>query len=83
VAVTVVPEVSPGTFISQENEPEVSVVREPLEQPEIITPSNTREANGVDAENPVPETVSVAPTGPWPGSTVMEGVVTVNVPEAG
>jgi hypothetical protein len=45
----------------------------------IVTPSKNSNASGVDTENPVPETVPVAPTGPCPGVTVIASVVTVNV----
>ena len=58
------------------------MVNEPLVQLVTTTSSNTSEDHGVDAENPVPETVSVAPTGPCSGATLMAGVVTVNAPVA-
>jgi hypothetical protein len=48
----------------------------------IVTPSNTSDVSVTDTENPVPDTVTVAPTGPWVGDTVTAGVVTVNVPLA-
>ncbi len=80
VAVTVVPDVPLGTANVQLNEPVSSTVREPLVQLVIVIESNTSEVRGVDTENPVPDTVTVVPTEPWPGVTVMVGVVTVNVP---
>ena len=39
------------------------------------------DASGVETENPLPETVTVAPIGPWPGVAEIEGVVTVNAPD--
>ncbi len=41
---------------------------------ETVAPDNTL--------NPDPVTVYVAPIGPWPGATVIVGVVTVNTPVA-
>jgi len=78
VAVTVVPEVPLGTANVHEKSPEESVPSEPLVQLGIVTPSRTS-PTVLDTENPVPATVTVAPTGPWLGLTVMLGVVTVNV----
>ena len=82
VAVTTVPDVPPGTANMQLNEPVPSVVRVPLVQLVIVTESNTSDDSGVDTENPVPDTVTVVPMEPWPGVTVIVGVVTVNVPVA-
>jgi hypothetical protein len=82
VAVTVVPDVPLGTANVQLNAPVAPVVNEPDVQLGIVTPSNTNDASTVETENPVPETVTVAPTGPWPGVTVIAGTVTVNVPLA-
>jgi hypothetical protein len=80
--VTVVPEVPLGTSKVQEKWPEASDVKEPLVQIETVTVSNTRDVNGVETENPVPATITVAPSGPWLGVTVIAGTVTVNVPVA-
>ena len=66
----------------QLNAPVAPVVNEPDVQLGIVTPSNTNDASTVETENPVPETVTVAPTGPWPGVTVIAGVVTVNDDDA-
>jgi hypothetical protein len=79
VAVTVVPAVPTGTLNVQLNAPVAPVVREPLVQLVIETESNTSDARAVDTENPVPETVTVAPMGPWVGLTTIAGVVTVKV----
>jgi hypothetical protein len=81
VAVTVVPEVPDGTLNVQLNVPAGADVKEPAVQVVIVTPSKTSPTR-LDAEKPVPATTTVAPTGPWPGVTVMAGVVTVNVPPA-
>ena len=81
-AVTVVPDVPLGTLKMHENAPELSVVIEPLEQTAIAWPSNNSDVSDADTENPAPETVTVAPTGPCPGATVIAGAVTVNVPVA-
>jgi hypothetical protein len=82
VATTAVPLVPAGTVNVQENAPVALVVREPEAQAEIATPSSTREASGVETEKPEPETVTVAPIGPWPGAIEIDGVVTVNEPLA-
>jgi hypothetical protein len=74
VAVTVVPVVPLGTANAQLNVPVPLVIREPLEQLVIATPSNTNDAKVVEPENPVPETVTAAPTGPCAGLTVIIGV---------
>ncbi|MGC2289151.1 MAG: hypothetical protein WA688_04765 [Thermoplasmata archaeon] len=78
VAVTVVPDVRLGTLNVQLNDPVPLVVKEPLVHIVIVTPSKTRDFNFIDTENPVPETVTVAPTKPVAGLTVILGVVTVN-----
>ncbi len=82
VAVTVVPDVPLGTLNVQVNAPLVPVVREPLVQLVIVTEPNTSDDSAADTEKPVPETVTLAPTGPCVGVTVIAGVVTVNVPVA-
>ena len=79
VAVTVVPDDPLGTVNVQLNAPVPSIVKEPLVQLAIVIPSKTSDASVVDTEKPVPDTVTVAPTGPWVGLTVIVGVVTVNV----
>ena len=79
VAVTVVPDVPLGTANMQLNEPVPSVVRVPLVQLVIVTPSNTN-PTALDTEKPAPDTVTTAPTGPWSGPlTVIAGIVTENV----
>jgi len=78
VAVTVVPDVPLGTLNVHVNTPVPPVVKEPLVQLAIVTPSKTS-PTALVTENPVPEIVTVAPTGPWVGLTVIAGVVTVNV----
>jgi len=82
VAVTVVPLVPLGTANAQLNDPFPLAVNEPFVQALIFTPSKTRELSFVDTENPVPETVTVEPTGPFFGETVIAGVVTLNFPVA-
>jgi len=77
VAVTVVPEVPFGTENVQLNAPAAFVVSEPVVQLEITTLSKTS-PTVLDAENPVPATVTLAPTGPFFGVTVIAGVVTLN-----
>jgi hypothetical protein len=77
VAVTVVPEVPEGTTNVQLNAPPAPVVNEPDVQVEIALVSNDSPTEFV-TENPVPATTTVAPTGPWPGVTVIAGTVTVN-----
>jgi hypothetical protein len=78
VTVTVDPDVPLGTAIVHEKSPEESVPNEPLVQLETGTPSKTN-PTVLDTEKSVPDTVTVAPTGPWLGLTVIAGVVTVNV----
>ena len=80
VTVTVVPDVPLGTLNVHVNAPVAPVVREPLVQLElgIATPSKFSPTR-LDTENPVPDTVTVAPTGPWIGVTVIASGVTVNV----
>ncbi len=82
VAVTVVPDTPAGTANVQLNAPVAPVVREPLVQLAIVLVSKTNDVSAVDTEKPVPATVTVAPTGPCVGVTVIAGVVTVNVPLA-
>ena len=77
---TVDPEVPLGTLNVQLNAPVASVVSEPVVQLEvgITTPSKVNPTRLV-TEKPVPDAVTVALMGPWPGVTVIAGVVTVNV----
>jgi hypothetical protein len=76
---TVVPDVPLGTAKVQLKPPVPSVVNEPPPgQVVMVTPSKTSDASADDTENPVPDTVTVAPNGPWSGITVIEGVVMVN-----
>lgn len=79
VAFTVVPEVPLGTLNVQLNAPVAPVVKEPLVQLEIVFESKASDVSAVDAGKLVPETVTVAPTGPWPGVTVIAGVVAASV----
>jgi hypothetical protein len=62
--VTVVPDVPLGTLSVQLKDPVPLVVNEPLVQLVIVTPSKTRDFSVVETEKPVPDTVTVAPTGP-------------------
>jgi hypothetical protein len=66
----------------QVNAPDVSDVKDPLVQLEMVTLSKTRDVNGVATEKPVPATITVAPCGPLPGVTVIAGTVTLNAPVA-
>jgi hypothetical protein len=79
VAVTVVPAVPTGTLNVQLKVPVAPVVSEPTVQVVIAFESKTKDASAFDTEKPVPDTVTVAPMGPWAGLTVIVGVVTVNV----
>jgi hypothetical protein len=78
VAVTTAPEAPGGTANVHVNVPVPLVVKEPLAQPVIALPSSTSDVREVDTENPVPETVTAVPWGPWVGLTVIVGVVTMN-----
>ena len=62
--------------------PVAPVVSEPASHAVIDLESKTSEARRVDTENPDPETVKVAPTGPFGRFTAIFGVVTVNLPVA-
>lgn len=75
VATTVVPEVPLGTLNVQANNPKLSVVNDPALQLEIVTPSKTSPTL-LDREKPAPATATIAPIGPWPGTTTITGVVT-------
>jgi hypothetical protein len=81
---TVVPDAPLGTLNVQLNAPVAPAVREPLVQlaAAIVLVSKTNDVSAADTEKPVPETVTLAPTGPCVGVTVIAGVVTVNVPPA-
>jgi hypothetical protein len=79
--VTVVPDAPFGTPNAQPKAPVPSVVREPLVQLAIVTPSKTS-PTGLVTEKPVPVTVMMTSIGPWAGLTVMAGIVTENVPVA-
>lgn len=78
VALTVVPDVPLGTEKPHAKKPVLFVVSKPLVQVETTTPSKTRERRGVVTENPVPETVTGAPSGPSLGFTLIERAVTSN-----
>ena len=52
-----------GTWSVQPNAPVALVVKEPLVQLVIVTPSKTS-PTALDTEKPVPETITVAPAGP-------------------
>lgn len=79
---TVVPDVPLGALNAQENVPVALDVNEPAVQVVMVTPSNTNEVRATETENPVPATVTVEPTGPWAGVTVIASGVTVNAPVA-
>jgi hypothetical protein len=79
VALTVVPDVPVGTLNVQLNAPAEFAVNEPLVQLVIVLESKTSDVSFVDAANPVPATVTVEPTGPCVGLTVIARGVTVNV----
>jgi hypothetical protein len=64
VATTSIPDAPLGTLNVQLKDPVPLAVSEPLVQLVIVTPSKTRDFSGVDGENPVPATVTLAPTGP-------------------
>jgi hypothetical protein len=81
VAVTVVPDVPLGTLNVQLNDPVPPVVKEPLVQFVIVLESKTR-PTVLNTEKPVPETVTVAPTGPLAGLTAILGVVTLKLADA-
>jgi hypothetical protein len=81
VATTEVPDVPDGTLKGHVKPPELSATRLPLfKQLVIVLLSKTR-PTVLSAENPVPVTVTDAPTGPCPGATVITSEVTVNVTE--
>jgi hypothetical protein len=61
-----------------ENAPVLFVTREPRSHFVIGWPPNTRDATGVDTENPAPVTSTRAPAGPWDGAEPMRGEVTAN-----
>lgn len=82
VAVTVVPDVPLGTLNVQLNAPVAPVVREPEVQLLMVTPSKTSDARIFDTEKPVPDIVTVVPTGPEVTESLIAGVVTVNDPDA-
>jgi hypothetical protein len=67
---------------SHEKAPVLPAVSEPVEQLLIATPSNTSDVRVVETENPDPEAVTVAPTGPFPGVAESVRAVTVNDPIA-
>lgn len=82
VATTVLPDVPLGTTNVQRNAPEPSVDNEPLTKLEIGTESKTSDVKVVDTEKPVPDTVTIDPTEPVTGLTVIEAMVTMNAPVA-
>ena len=67
-----------GILNEQLNVPAPPTFNEPLVQPVIVTDSKTRDCSVVTGVNPVPDTVTVEPSGPDVGLTVINGV-TVNV----
>jgi hypothetical protein len=75
--VTVDPVAPAGTLNVQVNTPVAFVAREPLAQVVTVIPPSTN-PTVLDTENPVPDTTTVAPTGPCPGATVIAGIVSVN-----
>ena len=48
-------------------------------QLEIVAPELIEVVTATPGVNPVPETVTVTPLGPWVGVSVIVGVVTLNV----
>ena len=80
VTVTVVPDVPRGTANVQLKDPVPPVVKEPLVQLVIVLESRISDFSAVDTEKPVPDTVTIEPTGPRVGLTLIAGVFTaVNV----
>ena len=79
IAITVVPEVPLGAVNAQEMAPVLPALSDPVVHWVIVTASNTREVTIFETENPVPDTVTAAPTGPCPGATVIVSAVTLNV----
>lgn len=85
VAVTTVPLVPGGTRKVQLKAPVASVDSDPDVQLALTIVTLSKTSVGFvawDTENPVPETVTDAPTGPEVGLTVMWRAVTVNEPVA-
>jgi hypothetical protein len=78
VAVTADPLAPTGTLNVQLNAPVALVVKEPMLQLVIVTLSKTSNPSAFETENPVPDTVTVAPNGPCMGFTVIMGIVMVN-----
>jgi hypothetical protein len=81
VATTDDPEVPEGTAIVHANAPVAPVRSDPDAQVETVTPSKTKLAIPVETENPIPEIVTLVPTGPWLGDAESDTAVTVNVTE--
>jgi hypothetical protein len=67
-----------GTLNVHENAPVLFVVKEPVVQLVMRIESKASDPSTLDAAKPVPATVTVEPTRPDAGVTVIEGV-TVNV----
>jgi len=75
VAVTVVPDVPIGTAKVQLNDSHVPLaIRDPARQAVTGRLSKTN-ATVLGTEKPVPDTVTVAPAGPWFGATSISGAV--------
>ena len=82
VAVTVEPLAPEGTEKAQLNVPVPLIDMDPGEQEEMVTVSKTSDFSDDPMVNPVPETVTVDPSGPWLGVSVIVGVVIVKPAEA-
>ena len=48
----------------------------------IVAPALIDVTTVLPGVNPVPDTITTTPLGPWPGESVIVGVVTVNVASA-
>jgi hypothetical protein len=78
VAITVDEVVPLGTRNVHENAPVLFVVRLPCTQLPTGWPPNEKDSKAVETENPVPETVTLDPTGPCIGEATIDASVSVN-----
>ena len=78
-AVTVVPEVPLGTGNAQEMAPVLPAQSDPVVHRVMVTVSNTRDVTIFETENPLPEIVTAAPTGPCADVRVIVSGVTLNL----
>ncbi len=60
---------APGTLNAQLNVPETPTFNDPVAQTVMFAPSKISDFRVVESVNPVPETVTVEPTGPLVGAT--------------